>query len=250
MSDSQMAQESQDFKPTVRQAFSGLRTPIIISAVFPLVIYLLASPHMPTLAVFALMAVPPVLYSGYGWVRTHSIDPISIITLVLIVVAMLLALLVHDPRLFMLRDSALTGAFGLLCLLSLPFPKPLAYYMYRWVFVRTPEQLARLNAGWQVPYARFVRRLVTLVWGLAFVGEALLDTYLLYHLPTAQWVVIHPFLFWGTMVAAFGWAILYSRHAGPKIEASLQQMAQEQAAMTSEDRKEVSQHPVGRTGVV
>ncbi len=39
--------------------------------------------------------------------RTHSIDPISIITLVLIVVAMLLALLLHDPRLFMLRDSAL-----------------------------------------------------------------------------------------------------------------------------------------------
>jgi hypothetical protein len=30
------------------------------------------------------------------------------------------------------------------------------------------------------------------------------------------------------MVATFGWAILYSRHAEPKIAASLQQMAQEQ----------------------
>ena len=250
MSDAQMTPKSQDVKPTMRQVFGNLRTSLIINAVVPLVIYLLASPHLPIMAVFALMAIPPVLYSGYGWVRAHSIDPISIITLSLIVVAMLLAMLVHDPRLFMLRDSYLTGLFGLLCLLSLPFPKPVAYYMYRWFFVRTPEQLARLNAGWQVPYARFVRRLVTLVWGLAFVGEALLDTYLLYHLPTAQWVFIHPFLFWGTMLAAFGWGILYGRHAQPKIDASLLQMAQEQEALTGEGRQEPSQPAVGRTGVV
>ena len=234
MSDSQAAPKSQDLKSTVRQALGGLLPSIIISAVFPLLIYLLASPHMAPLPVFALMAVPPVLYSGYGWVRTHSIDLISIITLFLIVVSMLIALLVHDPRLFLLRDSFLSGAFGLLCLLSLLSPRSVTYYMYRRAFVRTPEQLARLNASWQVPYGRFARRRITLVWGLVFVGEALLDTFLLYHLPTAQWVVIHTFLFWGTMVAAFGWAILYSRHAQPKIDASLRQMAQEQAAGTPE----------------
>jgi len=217
MADSQMAPESQDFKPTVGQAFGSLRTSIIINAVVPLVIYLLASPHMPTLAALALTAIPPVLYSGYSWVRTHSIDLLSIISLFLIVVSMLMALLVHDPHLFLLKDSFETGAFGLLCLLSLLSPRPLGYYVYRWAFVRTPEQLARLNAGWQVPYARFVRRLVTVVWGLVFLGEALLDTFLVYHLPTAQWVAIHPFLFWGTMLVAFGWAILYSRYAQPKI---------------------------------
>ena len=244
MSDPHSAPESQRLeKPNFRKLFGGLLPAIIISAVFPVVIYLLASPHMPLLAALALTAVPPALYSGYNWVRTHSIDPISTITLFLIVVSMLIALLVHDPRLFMLRDSYLTGAFGLLCLLSLPFPKPIGYYVYRWAFVRTPEQLARLNAGWQVPYARFVRRLVTLVWGLAFVGEALLDTFLLYHLPTAQYVAIHPFLFWGTMVAAFGWATLYARHAQPKIEASLRQTAQEQATRTGEVRKVATHIP-------
>ena len=245
MSDSQMAPESQDFKPNVRQAFGGLLPSIIINAVFPLVIYLLASPHMPLLAALALTAVPPVLYSGYGWVRMHSIDLISIIALFLVVMGMLLALLVHDPHLLLLKDSYETGAFGLLCLLSLPFPRPVGYYVYRWAFVRTPEQLARLNASWQVPYGRFVRRLVTLIWGLAFLGETLLDTFLVYHLPIAQWMAIHPLLFWGTMVGAFGWAILYSGHAQPKIQVSLRQMAQEQAARTGEGRQEVSKHPVG-----
>lgn len=245
MADSHIAPESQDFKPTVRQAFGGLLPSIIINAVFPLVIYLLASPHMPIMAALALTAVPPVLYSVSGWVRARGIDPISIITLFMVVVYMLLALLVHDPHVFMLRDSTLTGAFGLLCLLSLLSPRPLGYYMYRWAFVRMPEQLAHLNAGWQVPYARFVRRLVTLVWGLVFLGEALLDTFLLYHLLMAQWVTIHPLLFWGTIVVAFGWATLYARYAQPKIEASLQQMVQEQAAGTGEGRKEALKHPVG-----
>jgi len=245
VSDYQIAPESQKLEKPSFKAFGGMLRSLLINAVSAFVIYLLASPHMPTLAALALMAIPPVLYSLYGWVRTRSIDPISIITLALIVVTMLLALLVRDPRLFMLRDSYLTGVFGLLCLLSLPFSKPAAYYMYRWLFVRTPEQLERINAGWQVPYARFARRLVTLVWGLAFVGVALLDTYLLYHLPTVQWIAIHPFLFWGTMVAAFGWAILYSRHAQPKIDASLRQMAQEQAARTDEGRRETPKQAVG-----
>jgi len=110
MANSPMAQESQDFKPNVRQAFGSLRTSIIINAVFPVVIYLLASPHMSTMTALALTAIPPVLYAGYGWMRARSIDLLSIISLFLIVVSMLLALLVHDPHLLMLKDSYETGA--------------------------------------------------------------------------------------------------------------------------------------------
>lgn len=221
MAASHMAPKSEGGKPTVSGWLSALLPSIIISAVLPLVLYMLVSPYLPTLAALAVTAIPPLLYSGYAWARTRSIDPISATALVTLAASMLLALLVHDPRLLMLRDSYLTGAFGLLCLLSLLSRRPVAYYVYRWMFVHTPEQQARLDAGWQVPYARFVRRLATAVWGLAFVGETLLDTYLIYHLPINEWVVIHPFLFWGTIVAAFGWATIYARRVQPKIDASL-----------------------------
>src|SRR5215471_13499338 len=40
------------------------------------------------------------------------------------------------------------------------------------------------------------------------------------------------------MFAAFGWAILYRSHAWPKIEASLQQMAKAQEALTDQDKQE------------
>ena len=109
-----MAPESQDLKLNFRKRFGGLLPPIIISAVFPVLIYLLASPHMSTLPALALTAVPPMLYSVYGWVRTHSIDPISIITLFMVVISMLITLLVHDPHLFLilrlLSDSRLRPA--------------------------------------------------------------------------------------------------------------------------------------------
>jgi intracellular septation protein A len=238
MADSPPAHRSQDSKPTIRRRFAGLRTSLIISAVLPLLMYLLASPHLAPLPVFALMAVPPVLYCAYGWVRARRIDPMSIITLVLIAVGMLLALLVRDPRLFLLRDSYESGAFGLLCLLSLPFNRPAALYLYQWFLAQTPQQRARLQAATRVPYARFARRLITAVWGAVFLGETLLDTFLVYHLPIALWMAIHPVLFWGAMVAAFGWAILYARHAQAKIRAGLRQTAKEQEALTREAREE------------
>jgi hypothetical protein len=86
--------------------------------------------------------------------------------------------------------------------------------------------------------------------GTDFVGEALLDTFLLYHIPTIQWVVIHPLLFGGIVVVAFGGAILFSRQVLPKTDASLRQMAQEQEALAGRDRPEASQISVGRTGSV
>jgi intracellular septation protein A len=192
---------------------------MVIGAFLPLIIYLLASPHMPPLSALALTAVPPLLFASYGWARTRRIDPISLMTLFTVGVSVLIALLVNDPRLILVRDSFLTAAFGVLCLISLMTSRPMGYYVYRWIFVRTPEQLASLDAGWKVPYSRFARRLVTVVWGLAFLGEALLDIFLAYHISTAQFVGIHPFLFWGTIVATMGWATLFSRHVQQKLGA-------------------------------
>jgi len=200
-----------------------------VSGALPVVVYLLASPHMAHLVALALAGVAPLLYGVHGWVRRRGIDLVSAITLFTIAVSVLLAALVHDPHVLLIRDSCLTGAFGALCLLSLVTERPMAYYVYRWAVVRSPGQLARLDAGWQIPYARFVRRLATSVWGVAFVAEAIIDAFLAYHLPTAQFVAIHPVLYWTTLLAAFGWGALYARHAQPIIDASLRERTGEWA---------------------
>jgi intracellular septation protein A len=219
MSNLQTAQSEQGGGPGLRQKFGSLLPSMVISAALPLIIYLMASPHMPSISALALTAVPPLLFSAYGWARTRRIDPISLMTLFTVVVSVLIALLIHDPHLILVRDSFLTATFGVLCLISLMTSRPMGYYVYRWVFVHTPEQLASLEAGWKVPYSRFARRLVTVVWGLAFLGEALVEIFLAYHISTAQFVGIHPFLFWGTIAATMGWATVFSRHGQQKLKA-------------------------------
>jgi len=121
MADARSAGHSEG-RPAFGQ-FAGLRVPVLISGVLPVLIYLLASPHIARLPALAVAAVPPVLYSSYGWVRRHGIDLISAITLFTLTVSMLLAVLVHDPRVLLLRDACLTGAFGLLCLVTLMSPR-------------------------------------------------------------------------------------------------------------------------------
>jgi hypothetical protein len=195
----------------------SLRTPILVSGALPVVIYLVASPHMPRLAALALAGVPPLVYGGQEWTRRQSLDIISAVALFTIVISLLLAALVRDPHVLLIRDACLTGVFGILCLLSLLAPQPMAYWVYRWAFAPTAEQLAVLETRWKTPRGRFARRLVTTVWGIAFSAEALLDLFLAYHLPTAQFVEIHPFLFWGTLLVVFGWATQYARRSQPAV---------------------------------
>ncbi len=219
MSHTQMAHNSPESGLNSQGPFAGMLPSIILGAVFPILIYRLASPYMPTMPALLLSGVPPMLYSVYGWVRTRNIDVVSTIALFTLSISLLMVLVVHDPRLLLIRDSYLTGAFGLLCLISLTWHRPLAFYVYRWAFVRTPEQLTTFEAGWGAARIRFIRRLITMIWGLAFVGETLVDGFLAYHLPTAQFVTVHPFLYWGTMLVAFGGATLYSRQVHQKVGA-------------------------------
>ena len=214
MSDLQIALDSQGSeKSHIRKLLGSMLPPMIISGLFPLVIFLLASPRMQTLPALALSAVPAMLYSVYGGMRHHSIDPISALSLVTSGAAMLITLLVHDPGLYLIRESYVMAAIGLFCLISLVFPRPASFYVGRYTIAYTPKQIAYFNAGWQLPSIRFISRLITGVWGLAFIGEALTETFLVYHLSTAQFLAIHPIAYWGTLIAAMGLAIAYAHHA-------------------------------------
>jgi len=234
MSSQPAANRPQTVSAGFRGRMKGLLPSIVIGAVFPAVIYMLISPHMSTLGALAVSAIPAAIFTIYTWTRTRSPDLISLVSLFTMVVSMLVAALVHNPRLLLLKDSYLTGTFGLICLGSLLFGKPVGYFVYLWAFAVTPEQRTRMDAGWQIPYSRHARRLVTTVWGLAFVAETILDAILVYHLSITQFIAIHPFLFWGTLILTMGWATVYSGKVGAKL-ASLQQQANARAVKTGEE---------------
>ena len=89
-----------------------------------------------------------------------------------------------------------------------------------------PAKMAQFNAQWQYPYARFVHRLITIVWGVAYVGEFMLRVILVYTLPAALVLALSPILLGGITIVTILWTFAYARHAG-KRGAEMQRQRQE-----------------------
>ena len=78
---------------------------------------------------------------------------------------------------------------------------------------RDPVKRAQFDAQYQRPYARFVHRLITIVWGMAYIGEFILRVILVYTLPAAVVLLVSPFLIGGITVATILWTFGYVRYA-------------------------------------
>ncbi len=197
---------------------ASLLPSLLIGALAPVLVYSLASAYVATVPALLLAGVPPLAYSRYVWARTRSIDIISAAALFTLAVSLVVTLLIHDSHMLLLRDAYLTGAFGLLCLFSVLVGRPLAGYVYRWAMAPTSEQLAAMASQNSAERRKTIQRLITLIWAVVFLAETVLDVFLAYRLPTTGYLAVHPFLFWATMLACFGGAILYSRRLMQKAE--------------------------------
>lgn len=211
---------------------------IVINGVLPYVLYILLSPHLPQVTALAITAVPALIYTLIGFVRNRRIDLIGAIALITIVIGIISALLIRDPRVFLIRESFFTAGYGILCLVSLLFPKPLMFYFGRYfVGGNDPAKMANYDALWQYPYFRFTNRVITVVWGVGFLGEAIVRTILVYNLSTAQFLAISPIVLYGITIGLIVITMLYGRHArrrGDEMRRQHQAALQEQSAQTGQ----------------
>jgi hypothetical protein len=61
----------------------------------------------------------PIPKSAYGLMRRRELDPIAVLALLGIATSILALVLGGGPRLLLIRESFFTGAFGIVCLISL-----------------------------------------------------------------------------------------------------------------------------------
>lgn len=215
----------------------GLLVSIVINAAIPFLLYTLSKKYISSSEVVALSiaALFPIADSVIGIVRHRQLDLIAVITLLGIVTGLIGVLLGGDPKILLIRESFLTCALGIACFVSLLLPKPLMFYFGRQMMAgRDPVKRAQFDAQYQHPYARFVHRLITIVWGVAYVGEFILRVVLVYTLPTAVVLLVSPFLIGGITVATILWTIGYVRYATKRGREMLQrQQAMESAGIAT-----------------
>ncbi|MFD9125282.1 VC0807 family protein [Kitasatospora sp. NPDC059571] len=120
----------------------------------------------------------------------------------------------HSARLLLVKDSLVTGLFGVVCLASLAAPRPLMFYFGRKFGTDgTPEGLDRWNGLWQYEGFRRVQRNLTLGWGVGYLAEAAARVGLSYVLATGTMVTLNAVLSYGVTAALIAWTVLYAKRA-------------------------------------
>ncbi len=209
---STMQTPSTDSKMDMR----GILRSLVINAAIPVVLYLLSKRYVSSsdLIALSIAAAVPVIDSIIEVVRHRRLDIIGVLALLGIVVSIVGVLLGGGPKLLLIRESFLTGALGIACFVSLLLPRPLMFYFGRQFMAgNDPVRLAEFNTQWQYPYARFVHYVITIGWGVAFVGEFILRVALVYTLPAVVVLAVSPVILGTLTTAAIFLTFAYVRYA-------------------------------------
>jgi hypothetical protein len=197
-----------------RQIVVSLAWDIALNATIPVVCYWLSKQFLSPSELTALLIATafPLLKSGHDVARHREVDPVALLVLLGIATSMLALAIGGAPRLLLIRESFFTGAFGIACLVSLTFPRPIMFYFGRYFMAgKDPQKRATFDARSQDPRARRAHRLVTAVWGLVYTGEFIVRVMLVYRASASVVLVVSPFVTGMatilTVIWTFGYAV-------------------------------------------
>ena len=211
-----------------RPPLGGAVWDIVLNAIIPVILYKLSKRYLSPSELTALLIATtfPIGKSIFDLARLGLVDPISIVVLLGIATDCVALLFGGSARLLLVRESLFTGAFGLACFVSLLLPRPMMFYFGRHFIAGTdPQRQARFNSAWQLPQVRFAHRLITIVWGCAFVGELILRIILIYHASAATVLIVSPILLGTLTIVTMIWAFSYGRRVRLRALAQLGQDA-------------------------
>jgi len=157
-------------------------------------------------------AVFPAAKGFIDLTRRKHVDIIGAIVLVGIAVSIVSLLVSASPRLFLIRESFVTGAVGLLALTSFLWKRPMLFYVGRQFSTgNDPAAVAHFNQLWERAEARRVFRLLTAVWAFGWLGEFGLRIVMVLTLSVPQVLLLSPFVFNGITFGLIAWTLAYVR---------------------------------------
>ena len=187
---------------------------LLVNAVAPFVAYqVLTNLGVSSVTALASSAIFPVLGIGWSFAQTRRADIIGVVSLTFILVGGAMSLVSGDPRFVLVKDSLMTGVFGVLCLGSLVLvPRPLLFYFGRqFSSAGDPARAAAFESMWQYPRFRAVIRLMTIVWGVGYVIEALVRVGLSFLLAIPVFLIVSPLLAFAVTIGLISWTVTYAR---------------------------------------
>lgn len=210
-----------------KMSFRAMLPALLINALLPLLINLLARPYMSTVNALLLASAVPALYTLGSLLWKRHIDLMGVLVVVGLLLTAFFALVFKSPRLLLLQSSAVSGLFGLALLISLFFSRPILFYIVRYFMTQNdPTRSASFNADWSIPQVRTFYRTLTIVWGSVNVAHLLLLALMVFTLPISLMLVVGPLMGFAVIIPVTHWSIHYSR----KNKQALAQLRQQRDA--------------------
>jgi intracellular septation protein A len=168
-----------------------------------------------------LGAVPALLISGVfpalgvllGFARHRRVDAVGVLVLAGVAVGTILGLVSGNERLILAEGSVPTAIFGLACLGSLWVSRPLIF-RFALEFMGADTLKGRdFAAKWQYAGFRHAFRLLTLVWGAAYLAEATARVVIIEMASTGTALLVSKIMPYVVAALLIGWTNVYGKRA-------------------------------------
>jgi len=193
--------------------FRFLGRSLFVDVALPwLTVRILEAYGVPTVWALAVAALFPGASTLMSWVYGRRVEAIGIAVFVTILLGIAMALISDEVRFGLLKAAPAFGLFGLACLASLLMPRPLMFFVARhFQTAGDPARAAEWNARMEVAGFRHAMRVITTVWGLVCVLEAVLGFAAAFLLPVHTAIVAEPALGIASVVGLLVWTTAYAR---------------------------------------
>jgi len=188
----------------------------IFGAIIPLGVYYTVRPHVGNDATALIIAGAfPAAWVVVEWIRKRTIDAIGSITLFGFLAGVVSSYaLGGNAFVLKVRDSAFTALFGIVCLASLSWHKPVMFHLGKALSAGDdPERRAAYDELFTLPTARRTFLIITSVWGIGLLVEAGARVLLAVALPTGTFLAVSPVLGGCFFGGLFIFTLRYSKYA-------------------------------------
>jgi uncharacterized membrane protein len=146
---------------------------VVFDIVGPLAVYYgLKGAGLSNVSALVISGVLPAFRVLGGLARHRRVDAIGVLVLAGIVVGTIVGLVSHSARLVLIEGVVPTAVFGVVCLASLATARPMMYRIAL-TFLGTESERGREFVDlWRYDRFRHVFRVITVVWGMAYLIEA------------------------------------------------------------------------------
>lgn len=211
---------SHDVRPMARHApakggrVRSITMIVTFDVAAPLAAYsLLRSAGLSAVMALLLSGVFPALGVTISAIHNRRLDVVGALVLAGIAAGTALGVVSHSTRLLLIEGSVPTAALGVACLGSLWARHPLMFSFAREFTGPDTAKGREMTRLWQYEGYRRVLRVITAVWGAAFLIEAALRVVIVYNTSTGTALAtskVTPFL-WVAILSA--WTVAYgTRH--------------------------------------